>query len=80
MAMPESTVFGMKAVKGAAATLYAATDPDATQHIDIGGRLDCWKRVDGRGRRRSHRGQPMQEMARQLWEHTEALTGIKFQL
>jgi NAD(P)-dependent dehydrogenase (short-subunit alcohol dehydrogenase family) len=72
-------VFGMKAVKGAAATLYAATEPNAIDHRYWGpiGMLEArgWT-----GKAKITPRAANEEIARQLWAHTEALTGIKFQL
>jgi NAD(P)-dependent dehydrogenase (short-subunit alcohol dehydrogenase family) len=72
-------VFGMKAAKGAAATLYAATEPNAIDHRYWGpiGMLEArgWT-----GKAKITPRAADEEIARQLWEHTEALTGIKFQL
>jgi NAD(P)-dependent dehydrogenase (short-subunit alcohol dehydrogenase family) len=48
-------LFGMKPVKGAAPTLYAATHPDATEHS--GGQSDSWKHVDGPGKQKLHHEQ-----------------------
>jgi hypothetical protein len=69
----------MKAAKGAAATLYAATEPNAINHRYWGpiGMLEArgWT-----GKAKITPRAADEEIARQLWEHTEALTGIKFQL
>jgi NAD(P)-dependent dehydrogenase (short-subunit alcohol dehydrogenase family) len=72
-------LFGMKPVKGAAPTLYAATDPDALVHRYWG----PVGMIEARGWTGKAKITPRaadEEMAHKLWEHTEALTGIKFQL
>jgi NAD(P)-dependent dehydrogenase (short-subunit alcohol dehydrogenase family) len=72
-------VFGTKAVKGAAATLYAATEPNAIDYRYWGpiGFLEA-RGWTGKAKITSRAADA--EIARQLWAHTEALTGIKFQL
>ncbi len=72
-------LFGMKPIKGAAPTLYAATIPDAINHR-YWGPIGILEARGWTGKAKITARAADEEMARKLWDHTEALTGIKFQL
>ena len=70
-------LFGMRPVKGAAPTLYAATHPNATHHR-YWGPIGLLEARGWTGKAKITPRAADEEMARRLWAHTEELTGIKF--
>lgn len=72
-------LFGIQPIKGAAPTLYAATEPDAIAHRYWGpiGLLEA-RGWTGKAKITSRAAD--EEMARKLWEYSESLLGIHFQI
>ena len=72
-------LFGIQPIKGAAPTLYAATEPDAIAHRYWGpiGLLEA-RGWTGKAKITSRAAD--EEMARKLWEYSESLLGIPFQI
>jgi NAD(P)-dependent dehydrogenase (short-subunit alcohol dehydrogenase family) len=72
-------LFGIQPIKGAAPTLYAATEPDAIVHRYWGpiGLLEA-RGWTGKAKITSRAAD--EEMARKLWEYSESLIGIHFQI
>ena len=72
-------LFGMKPIRGAAPTLYAATEPDALIHR-YWGPIGLLEARGWTGKAKITPRASNKEMARKLWEHTESMIGIQFQI
>ena len=72
-------LFGMAPVKGAAPTLYAATEADALKHR-YWGPVGLVEARGWTGKAKITARAADEEAARRLWELTETITGINFEI
>ena len=70
-------LFGIQPIKGAAPTLYAATEPEATVHR-YWGPIGLLEARGWTGKAKITPRAADEEMARKLWEYSESLLGIHF--
>jgi len=69
----------MRPIRGAAPTLYAATETDALTHR-YWGPIGLLEARGWTGKAKITPRASNKEMARKLWEHTESMIGIQFQI